>query len=78
MTEAEEETQTTPRTRLSRLKRLAPWEMGMPKRQMVEVQRFYKGEEIVMPVMQVTPPENENDTFVASAKKMEASIRLGK
>ena len=44
-----------------------------PKKQMVEVQRIYKGEKMMMPMMQL----EQADTFSA-ATKIEANIELGR
>ena len=61
--------------RVGRRKRMVPGGgMMVPRKQTAKVQRFYKGRDVVMPLM--TPV----DTFsVGEANsKMEATIRLGK
>ena len=49
-----------------------------PKKQMVEVERIYKGEEMMMPMMKLTrTSETPVDTFSA-ATKIEAAIQIGR
>lgn len=50
----------------------------LPKKQMVEVERIYKGEQMMMPMMKLTrSPETPVDSFSA-ATKIEAAIQLGR
>lgn len=61
-----------------RMKRMVPGGNRQPKKQMVEVQRIYKGEKMMMPMMKL---ERDTDTPVDSfsaATKIEAGIQLGK
>ena len=48
-----------------------------PKKQKVEVQRIYKGEKMMMPMMKLEKASTLVDTFSA-ATKIEASLSLGK
>ena len=48
-----------------------------PKKQMVEVERIYKGEEMMMPMMKLTRTPEIVDTFSA-ATKIEAAIQIGR
>ncbi|CAB3976606.1 tissue inhibitor of metalloproteases [Paramuricea clavata] len=60
-----------------RTKRMVPGGNRQPKKQMVEVQRIYKGEKMMMPMMKL---QRDTDTPVDSfsaATKIEAGIQLG-
>lgn len=62
-----------------RVKRLVPggWTKRKPKEQMVEVERIYKGEKMMLPMMKLVKDSNKPADAFSEATKIEASIQLG-
>ena len=57
---------------------LVPRGYMKPKKQMVEVERIYKGETMMMPMMKLLRSSNNPVDSFSAASKIETSIQLGR